>query len=285
MNKLRKDSEKYRNNLEYGYGGGVSLFRRGINLACSLPFWKYVFRKNCEALEVNCYQFDFSTLPSSFNEYKLLFVSDLHLEIEPSPLAVFLNLDLPEHDVVILGGDFFDCIDNIQEDKLVSFITKFDKPIYAILGNHDKLIQIKLLKSLGVTVLLNESVVLNKGDERILLTGIDDMTHYKSELQQQCCIEANEAFDGFKIMASHSPDFLEDAEQYNYDLQLSGHTHGGQFKIFNYIVFPQTKYVFAIANKWQYKKMAGYTSTGFGSSGYPIRNIAPEIAIIKLNKK
>lgn len=285
MKELRDKSRQARIAIETdGYEGKPSLLRKGVNLACSFPFWKYVFKSSCEKLELNKHEFKFKNLPKEFDGFEILFLSDLHLEIEPNPVSTYLRMDLPEHDIVVLGGDFFDNHENFNENKLRQFVGKLDKPTYAVFGNHDKSDLIEILESLGVEILFNESVIFERNDSKILLTGIDDVTHYHTQYQEESVKNASEAFDGFKMVVSHNPNFLEKAESYGYDLQLSGHTHGGQFKIFNYIVFPQTRYEFAIANSWSHGDMQGYTSTGFGSSKYPIRNISPEAVVIKLSK-
>jgi predicted MPP superfamily phosphohydrolase len=248
-----------------------------------IPIWKHIFKRYCENLEVNNVTFKFNNLPKSFNDYKILFVSDLHLEIKPNPLNYLDKIELPEYDIVIIGGDFFDNTQNINENLLDLFLKKFKKPIYAILGNHDSYKIIDVLKSKNVEVLLNESILIEKNNEKIMLTGIDDVCSFNNGWQHAVSYKSSELFSGFKIMLSHSPDFLPVSESLGYSLQLSGHTHGGQFLILNKVLFPHTVFDFAISSDWEYKKMLGYTSTGFGNSGYPIRNIFPEISIITLS--
>jgi predicted MPP superfamily phosphohydrolase len=286
MNKFKELSLQVRKQKEANVRGTKnSLLRTMFNGVCALPLWEVMFRKSCEQLKINDQKFYFSNLPIEFDGYKILFVSDLHLEVMPSPLETFMKMDLPDHDIVVIGGDFFDKNDFRKDELLEKFLGKFSKPIYAVFGNHDRLAIMDILEKFKVNVLFNESVILTKGDDQILLTGIDDVTNFKSEYQLECAKEASDSFSGFKIVASHNPDFLINAEELNYNLQLSGHTHGGQFKLLNYIVFPQTEHEFAVADKWQYKSLKGFTTTGFGSSGYPIRNIIPELVIIELNRK
>lgn len=287
MKNLRQLSERKRYEIENAkYEGKTPLLRKAVNMACSLPFWKPLFRGTCESIDVNNVEFSFPHLPDVFSGFGILYVSDLHLEIAPNPLENFLSMTLPEHDIVVVGGDIFDNYFEREMDKLDLFLSKFEKPVYVVLGNHDKLDLIKYLEDKNVRVLLNESVFIERDNQKFIMTGIDDVTYYKSELQKASCEDTAELFDGVKVMLSHNPDFLEVAAEAGYDLQLSGHTHGGQFKVFDYIVFPQTKFDFAIKGKWLVsgRNLQGFTSTGFGSSGYPIRNIRPEVAIIKLRK-
>lgn len=286
MNRLRKSTLDKRKAREANYSEAKKSFtRQAFDLVCALPIWALLFRKNCERLVVNHTKFQLKDLPPEFNGYKILFISDMHLEIRPNPISALLDITLPEHDIVMLGGDFFDKTVDTEQELLESFLSKFTQPVYAVLGNHDSYKLIERLEKLNVQVLLNESIILKRANAELLLTGIDDVTSFESNLQYDSASQASQSFSGCKLLVSHNPDFLEQAAELNYNLQLSGHTHGGQFKIFNQIIFCQTKFDFATAGAWQHNNLAGFTSTGFGSSGYPIRNISPEIALIELNSK
>jgi predicted MPP superfamily phosphohydrolase len=283
MINYRKETISERKNLENHIPSNNNIVKYFLEkFIFPIPIWKPLFRKYCENLKINNVNLKFNNLPNQFNNYKILFVSDLHLEIKPNPLMLLEKIDFPEHDIVIIGGDFFDNAKNIDESLLEIFLKKFKKPIYAILGNHDSYKIIDVLESKNVTVLLNESILIEKNNEKIMLTGIDDVCTFNNGWQHSVSYKSAESFSGFKIMLSHSPDFLPVSESVGYSLQLSGHTHGGQFLILNKVLFPHTIFDFAISSDWEYKKMLGYTSTGFGNSGFPIRNIFPEIAIITL---
>ncbi len=263
-------------------GKSPSLITSVVNLVCKLPCWAPLFKKTCETLQVNQQTISLPRLPDAFTGYKILFMSDFHFEITPSPMERLLNVTLPEHDVVILGGDYFDKHEGVERALLKAFVDRFEKPIYAVLGNHDRSELIEMLESLGVHVLMNESAWLTQGDERLLLTGVDDVSQFNSAIQSRVAERSHEWFSGCKIMLSHAPDFLETAANNGYDLQLSGHTHGGQFTLWGYIAFKQTKFPFATAGAWSQKQMKGFTTTGIGSSRYPVRNVVPEMVQITL---
>jgi uncharacterized protein len=251
---------------------------------CSWPLWATLFKDCCQSLVINEQTFSLPSLPPAFEGYRILFLSDLHLEITPNALETLNDTPLPEHDIVILGGDFFDCYEQACEVTLRRFLRNFSRPVYAVLGNHDHSDFIALLESLGVQVLFNSHSELTRGGDRVLLTGVDDVSQFRTPLHRQCAEQGQAAFRGCKIMISHSPDFLPDAAACGYDLQLSGHTHGGQFTVLNRVVFKQTQYDFALSGRWAYEGMQGFTSTGVGSSRYPVRNIAPEIALFTLRR-
>jgi predicted MPP superfamily phosphohydrolase len=259
-----------------------NLLRKAFARVCGWPIWATLFQGYCKQLIINHQTISLATLPASFNGYRILFITDTHLEVTPNALPAFQATTLPEHDIVLLGGDLFDNHNAFCEKKLQAFLAPFTQQVYAILGNHDKSDIIEALEAAGVHVLLNTSTYLTREEDKVLLTGVDDVTYFSSEWNEQCVNDARLAFTGCAIMASHNPDFLTVAGEHNYDLQLSGHTHGGQFRIFNQVIFKETAFDFALSGHWQYKNMKGFTSTGFGSSRFPIRNILPEAVVITL---
>lgn len=283
MDHLKQVSLDARRDKEnQAHKGKPNLPRKLFSHVCGWPIWAKIFQGYCEQLEINHHTVSLSSLPTAFDGYRILFITDTHLEITPNAFPALQSSTLPEHDIVLLGGDFFDSHNAFCEDKLKQFLSAFTQPIYAVLGNHDSIRIIDALEAAGVHVLLNSSIFLTRGDQQVLLTGVDDVTYFGSEWHEQCVKDANDTFTGCTILASHNPDFLTVAAEYDYDLQLSGHTHGGQFRIFNYAIFKETKFHFALAGPWQHKYMKGFTSTGFGSSRFPIRNVLPEAVVLTL---
>jgi predicted MPP superfamily phosphohydrolase len=262
-----------------------NLRERFFSWVCGMSLWPRLFKNTCQSLEVNEQSCYITALPDVFVDFRILFITDMHLDIKPNASETLRNMTLHHHDIVILGGDFFDS--NHMSDKIIlrNFLSNFDQDIYAILGNHDSVDMIEMLENEGVHVLFNTSTILKRGAAQLLLTGVDDVSQFWSHLQGASSKEAAENFTGCKIMVSHSPDFLVDAQEAGYDLQLSGHTHGGQFKLFNQAIFKQTIFSFALEGNWKYNTMHGFTSTGMGSSRFPIRNVTPEISFITLKNQ
>jgi predicted MPP superfamily phosphohydrolase len=281
LKKASLDARRHKENRTFK-NRKPNLLRKAFARVCGWPIWATLFQGYCKQLIINHQTISLATLPASFNGYRILFITDTHLEITPNALPALQATTLPEHDIVLLGGDLFDDHSTFCEQKLHQFLAPFTQQVYAILGNHDKSGIIEALEAAGVHVLLNTSTYLTRGQEKVLLTGVDDVTYFGSQLNEQCVRDARFAFSGCAIIASHNPDFLTVAGQYDYDLQLSGHTHGGQFRIFNQVIFKETAFDFALSGRWQYKNMKGFTSTGFGSSRFPIRNILPEVVVVTL---
>ncbi len=248
-------------------------------------------RKNAESIITNKISFTIEKLPEKFDNTKILFMSDLHIRGKNNQLdKISKMISKLEYDFCILGGDYCDSFKHEKKEmaKIITPLLKllFEKsPVYAVLGNHDSIDIADFFSSLGVEVLINDSVVITRENEKIALVGIDDCHRYKCddfELAQE-----NLDLSEFKILISHSPEKYQEAQQRGYNLYLAGHTHGGQIclpKGFAPITNAHVPRKIA-AGKWQYKQLQGYTSRGVGTSQTPLRfNCPPEICLITLNR-
>ena len=153
--------------------------------------------------------------------------------------------------------------------------------IYGVLGNHDTIQMVPAMEAMGIRMLLNECEVIARGDQRIYLAGIDDATLQATIEKAALQIPYGE----FSILLSHTPEIYRQAAHADFNLLLSGHTHGGQICLPGSIpiildaVLPRRMG----AGAWQYHDMAGYTSVGAGSSVVPVRlNCPPEITLHRL---
>ena len=133
---------------------------------------------------------------------------------------------------------------------------------------------------MGIRMLLNESEHIERGGQRFYLAGVDDAHFYRADNLEKATagIPANE----FSILLSHTPEIYQQAAHADFDLLLSGHTHGGQICLPGGIpitiasVLPRSMG----SGRWQYKNMIGYTSVGAGSPVVPVRfNCPPEITL------
>lgn len=167
---------------------------------------------------------------------RIAFISDLHscnYGEKQSNLTKIIDKSKP--DIILLGGDIVD--DELPEDKAWEFLSWCGKnyPTYYVTGNHEFWISdfdrvIKEIKNNNINVLSGEKVELNIKNQKIDLFGIDDpyVSEEKWHLQLK---NINEKIDknNFSILLSHRP------ERYNYyknfDMSLTGHSHGGQWRI------------------------------------------------------
>jgi uncharacterized protein len=231
-------------------------------------------------------------LPEAFNSYKILFMSDLHIDgidgLSDRLIALVRELDV---DICLLGGDyrmfmygpFLEVNKKLRE--LVTHIHARDG-IYGILGNHDCIEIAPELEDAGIYMLINDAEPIERGGATLYLAGVDDIHYYKCHSLSDASKDIPE--NGFSILLSHSPEIIKEMGEYTFDLCLCGHTHGGQ------ICLPGIGAIFThakirrefVSGFWQYKGMTGYTTTGTGSSGVPVRFFCPpEVVLLTLRNR
>jgi len=155
--------------------------------------------------------------------------------------------------------------------------------VYGVLGNHDTICMTPGLEQMGIRMLLNECEAIEHNGEHIHLAGIDDAHFYRADNIEKAgsAIPRGE----FSILLSHTPEIYRQAAHADFDVLLSGHTHGGQICLPGGIpitldsVLPRQMG----SGAWKYRDMIGYTSVGAGSSVVPVRfNCPPEITLHRL---
>jgi predicted MPP superfamily phosphohydrolase len=170
-------------------------------------------------------------------------------------------------------------------DEVARIRAQLKEPIYAVLGNHDTIQMVPGLEAMGIRVLLNECEIIQRGDQQIYLAGIDDAHFFRVDNIEKAALSIPHG--EFSILLSHTPEIYRQAAHANFNLMLSGHTHGGQICLPGSIpikleaVLPRRMG----AGSWHYHNMTGYTSVGAGSSVVPARlNCPPEITLHYLRR-
>jgi uncharacterized protein len=232
---------------------------------------------------------NFGNLPSAFDGYTLLHISDLHIDGVPdlvAPLGELLRSLTP--DLCVITGDYrFDDEGTCKHvyplmRRVLDDISARDG-VFGILGNHDVAEIAFALDEMGLRMLINEAVEIRRGNQSIWLGGIDDPFDYKCDDLPGTLQPVPE--DAFKILLAHTPELYESAAQLGINMYLSGHTHAGQIR------FPVVGSLRNNANcpraytygHWRYGEMHGYTSAGAGCSSLPVRfNCPPELTLIQL---
>jgi predicted MPP superfamily phosphohydrolase len=231
----------------------------------------------------------FAALPPAFDGFTILHISDMHVDMNADAMRRLTALvgDL-NYDLCVLTGDyrgktfgpFQATLDGMQ-----CLRAQLKAPVYGVLGNHDTVQMIPGLEAADIKMLLNECAVIVRGDQRIYLAGIDDAHYFRVDNIEKA---GSEIPDGeFSILLSHTPEIYRQAAHADFNLMLSGHTHGGQICLPGSIpvtldsVLPRR---FG-AGAWRYHNMIGYTSVGAGSSIVPVRfNCPPEITLHHLRR-
>ncbi len=249
---------------------------------------------NALAVRIRHESWSFANLPESFDGFRILQISDLHIDSLPELAQILPQLmQTVEYELCVFTGDFRFNIhrEDMRIDHLLRPIieraNQASYPALAVLGNHDYLDYTQEnVEKTGLKFLYNEAIDIQKGNDRILITGLDDVHFYRTGRLFDQHRQTRKA--DFKILLIHSPEYYREAALYNYDLYLCGHTHGGQLclpgglPVISNSRSPQH----LIRGRWHYKRMEGYTSAGVGSSGIPLRwNCPPEITIHHLWRK
>jgi predicted MPP superfamily phosphohydrolase len=229
-------------------------------------------------------------LPGGFESCRILFISDFHIEglegVADRVIELIKNL---EYDYCFLGGDYsmFDKFDmDKTKHEMKKIIEHITGRIYGVLGNHDYYETALFLQSLGVTMLINENVILHRNGAAVYLAGVDDCYIFDSADIGQAA--AGIPPDAFKILLSHSPQLYKRAQRFGFNLFLAGHTHGGQICLPGGITLIKCAKVPQRITKgpWQYGTMTGFTTSGVGSCNVPARFCClPEIAVLILKAK
>ena len=248
------------------------------------------------SLQVTNYTISSDRLPQSFSGFRIAQISDLHnAEFGKDNDRLLNELREIQPDIIVLTGDL---IDSRRTDCniAISFARNAVQiaPTYYISGNHESRISqldvlYKGLADAGVVLLLDDSVLLQRNDDNLLLAGIVDVTFRvkKSEKYIQKAITGLMSDNNlYTILLAHNPEYFETYVSCNPDLVLTGHIHGGQIRL------PVLGGVYAPEQGFFPKYDAGlYTenqtnmiiSRGLGNSIFPFRvNNRPEIVVITL---
>jgi hypothetical protein len=240
--------------------------------------------RNSRNIRVTRNSFAVQGLPASFDGYRILHLSDLHVDVDGRfPRLLAERLQGLDYDLCVITGDFrYSTHGNHVEmiEGMRQIVPHIRTEIYAVLGNHDFLEFVTPLEEMGVRFLLNESVELECGEGTISLAGIDDAYFYETDNLPRALDDV--PVGSVSILLSHSPETYRLAAACGCDVMLAGHTHGGQIclpggmAILTYANCPRRM----IRGPWSHDRLQGYTSAGAGCCCLPVRFFChPEVTI------
>ena len=279
----------------------------------AIPFVSFIYgivqgKYNYKVLK---YQLTFKDLPEAFDGFTITQISDIHSGSFTNKEKIQYGVDLineQKSDIILFTGD----IVNNKADEMDNWIAVFDKleakeGKYSILGNHDygdymdwdnpqdKIDNFQKVKDIhqkiGFDLLLDEHRYLEKDGQKIALLGVENWGKGFNKAGDLQRAAAGIQKEDFKILMSHDPSHWEEKvkkDPFNYQLTLSGHTHGLQMgiEIPGWFKWSPSKYA--------YKQWAGLykeadrvinVNRGFGYHAFPGRvGIWPEITVIELKK-
>ena len=251
------------------------------------------------ALELNTYTITSDRLPKVFDGYRIAHVSDLHnTEIGEKNEKLLTMLRDAKPDMIAIAGDLIDSR-NTDLEIALHFVQEAVKiaPCYYVTGNHEaRVAQYSELKSAmkaaGVTVLEDAKVTITAEGEQLVLLGVNDPsfeTDYllgDSETVMRTKLAELHTADSFTILLSHRPELFPIYAENKVDLVLSGHAHGGQFRLpfFGGLIAPnQGLFPAYDAGLYTDGNTNMSVSRGIGNSLFPFRvNNRPEVILIQL---
>jgi len=235
--------------------------------------------------------------PERLDGFTVALLSDFHYDpyfsIHPLHAAIpMVNRLRP--DLIVLAGDFVS-VPFVGHHRKAAFaaepcarlLCQMTAPqgLWAVLGNHDDLTDPKhvtrALQAENIQVLANQSQAIERNGARFWLAGVDDVLSGTADLSKTLRrVPAGEPV----ILLAHEPDFADEAARFPIDLQLSGHSHGGQVRIPLlpplYLPPMARKYVLGT---YHVGPLTLYTTAGLGTVGVPMRlNCPPEITLLTL---
>jgi len=230
-------------------------------------------------------------LPPALQGFRIAQISDMHVGPtikRPAMKYVVARINQLQVDVVAITGDLVD--GNVYElSRHVAPLAglRSSHGTFFVTGNHEYYSGVhpwlKYLPSLGVRVLLNEHVIILHKHAPIVIAGVTDFSAASYDTSHRTDVAL--AITGapraaVKVLLAHQPRSATAAEQAGFDLQLSGHTHGGQFLPWNFFVRFQQPFT---AGLHRVKDMLVYVSRGTGYWGPPKRLGSPsEITLLRL---
>lgn len=263
----------------------------GVTAGVSAAGAAYGFNIEPNQLQVERVTIPLMRLPGAFDGITIAQLSDLHfgpyVSAEHIAQAVRQTNAL-QPDAIVLTGDLVNMSWRYIQ-PCMEIISKLDAPlgVFAVLGNHDYWIgylelMLASLKKTGIRLLRNQAVPLTRGRATMYLVGIDDLWQELADLRRAL---TNVPHNACKIALMHEPDFADVAAQAEIDLQLSGHSHGGQVRLpfLGPLILPKygEKYPMGLAHAGNFTQV--YTTRGVGLLPPAVRiNCPPEITLLTL---
>lgn len=257
----------------------------------------YYYARDIEPrlLEITNYKISDNAIPQAFHNKKIIQFSDTHLGFhydlkQLEKLIEKINSLKP--DIVFFTGDLMDEPNKYKEaNQIAPLLKRIQAPLgrFAIYGNHDhggygSDIYKSIMEESGFILLLNENRKIEYSGSSIQIIGIDDAMLGKPDIKL-----ASGSLDdsSYNILLSHAPDLADEASAFNINLQLSGHSHGGQIKLpfIGALVKPPhaERYYEGIYEIGSPSPLTLYVNRGLGTTRLPFRFLSkPELTVFTL---
>jgi predicted MPP superfamily phosphohydrolase len=244
--------------------------------------------------EVRHVQLAFPNLPAAFSGLRIVQFSDTHLGhyFDNDNLSTVVDrLKSLRADLICFTGDLFDVDIGNDSERTTELLAALQAPLgkWASLGNHDYWAGpspvSRVLEKAGFHVLNNSSQTVQRGADSIRIAGIEDWLKGKPDLD----MTLGGTDDAFTLLLAHEPDIADLTKRYPVDLQLSGHSHGGQVLLPGLTALaapPKGRKYMAGLYEFPESRLKLYTTRGIGTTNIPFRLFCrPEITVLTLARK
>lgn len=252
------------------------------------------FKFDLSKLNISDISLSLPRLPTEFNKYRIVQISDFHLGTWLNVAGLFQIIERVNQlkpDLVALTGDFVSYNPRGFRKVLIQALSQLNPKdlSVAVLGNHDHYTNPhtirEILKESKISDISNQVHSIRRNSARLYLVGIDDHIVKKDDLES---LLPNIPDGSSAILLAHEPDFADiSAKSGKFDLQLSGHSHGGQIclPVLGPLFLPRYARRYP-SGMYNVDGMILYTNRGLGTSWLRIRyNCYPEISVFTLNTK
>ncbi len=274
----------------------------GVAVAFLFVVLSWMLYEN-KALGVTHYQVDCSLRPE-LNGFTIVHISDLHNEeFGKDQQKILQKIKEQKPDMIAVTGDLIDCR-HPDVDTAMEFINGVVEiaEVYYVPGNHERWASgeyVELCKRMleaGVQMIANEQKVIEYNGAEILCMGVEDPEFYdviggsaEAEVIRQKVQTFELSEEKFTVLLSHRPELFEVYKEAGFDIVLTGHAHGGQFRLpfFGGLAAPnQGLFPKYDAGLFKEDDTHMIVSRGIGNSIIPIRfNNPPEIVVVELNSE
>ena len=257
-----------------------------VTVAAATTAWGVV---EAADVEVTAWEVSSDALPAQFDGTRVVVLSDLHIGAVNSDRAARRAVDIAnaaDPDLVVLAGDLVEGSASRYGYQLAPLADlEAELGVYAVTGNHEFIsgepqAWMDIWDDLGITVLQNESRSIERDGARITIAGVHDASGEEGMVTDpQAALDGVDA-DDFILYVAHQPSQAQDAQGFGIDLQVSGHTHGGQLWPMHYAVLASQPMLDGRANVGDVDVI---TSRGAAAWGPPVRvGAPPEVPVITL---
>ncbi|MEZ4668187.1 MAG: metallophosphoesterase [Anaerolineae bacterium] len=271
----------------------ISLFSALTTAFAGVAGYGYANDIEPDQIEIVNLELRLPRLAPAFDGYRLVQFSDIHMGtgMTPERLARIVEMvNAQQPDAIAITGDFVTQGDvSMLAQGLVDPLSQLKAKdiVVAILGNHDHwtdpVFVRQIISDSGLLNISNGVFTIQRGADSLHLAGVDDYWERKDRLDD---VLAELPAEGCAVLLAHEPDYADiSAATGRFDLQISGHSHGGQVRIpflNRPIIVPRYSLRYPVG-QYQVGSMIQYTNRGVGTIAPTIRfNCRPEITVYTL---